>query len=75
MTMADVRIDEVLRHRVKPMRGFQLLSFGAVHDPVPRDRKVALRSPNSTLDWPESESETFCESPVDLVSEFRLFHG
>jgi len=27
MTMADVRIDEVLRHRVKPMRGFQLLSF------------------------------------------------
>jgi SAM-dependent methyltransferase len=27
MAAVDVRIDEVLRHRVKPMRGFQLLSF------------------------------------------------
>ena len=27
MTMLDVRIDEFLRHRVRPMRGFQFLSF------------------------------------------------
>jgi len=27
MAAVDVRIDQVLRHRVKPMRGFELLSF------------------------------------------------
>jgi len=27
MATADVRIDEVLRHRVKQTRGFQLLNF------------------------------------------------
>jgi 2-polyprenyl-3-methyl-5-hydroxy-6-metoxy-1,4-benzoquinol methylase len=27
MATVDVRVDEVLRHRVRPMRGFQLLSF------------------------------------------------
>jgi hypothetical protein len=27
MATVDVRLDDMLRHRVKPIRGFQLLSF------------------------------------------------
>jgi hypothetical protein len=42
MAAVDVRIDEVLRRRVKPMRGFQLLSFVRVHDAYRPDTRLSI---------------------------------